>query len=48
MNTLKFEGLERERRRSEGRKRAEAIEEIPTRGKTTSNQNRFDLERRHI
>lgn len=48
MNTLKFEGLERERRRPEGRKRAEAIEEIPTRGKTTSNQNIFDLERQHI
>jgi len=47
MNTLKFEGLERERRRPEGRKRAESIEEIPTRGKTTSNQNLFDLERRH-
>lgn len=48
MNTLKFEGLERERRRPEGRKRAEAFEDIPTRGKTTSNQNIFDLERWHI
>ncbi|CAH3025955.1 unnamed protein product [Porites evermanni] len=31
MNTLKFEGLERERRRPQDRKRAEAMEEIPTR-----------------
>ena len=32
MNTLKFEGLEREPRRSKEKKRTEAFEEIPTRG----------------
>ena len=32
MNTLKFEGLEREPRRSKDRRREETIEEIPTRG----------------
>ena len=36
MNTLKFEGLEREPRRLKGRRREETIEEIPTRGKTRS------------
>lgn len=32
MNTLKFEGLEREPRRSKDKRRADAVEEIPTRG----------------
>ncbi len=32
MNTLKFEGLEREPRRSKDKRRTEAFEEIPTRG----------------
>ena len=34
MNTLKFEGLEREPRRSKDRKMVETVEEIPTRGNT--------------
>jgi len=34
MNTLKFEGLEREPRRPKDTRRAGAVEEIPTRGKT--------------
>lgn len=33
MNTLKFEGLDREPRRSKDKRRADAVEEIPTRGK---------------
>ena len=36
MNTLKFEGLEREPRRSKDRGRVETVEEIPTRGNTMS------------
>ena len=36
MNTLKFEGLEREPRRSKDRGREETIEEIPTRGNARS------------
>lgn len=34
MNTLKFEGLEREPRRSKDKRRTDAVEEIPTRGNT--------------
>ena len=36
MNTLKFEGLEREPRRSKDRRREETIEEIPSRGNVRS------------
>lgn len=40
MNTLKFEGLEREPRRSKDKRRAETAEEIPTRGNTICFSNR--------
>ena len=32
MNTLKFEGLEKEPRRSKDKRRVDTVEEIPTRG----------------
>lgn len=34
MNTLKFEGLERQPRRSKDKRRTDTAEEIPTRGNT--------------
>jgi len=36
MKTLKFEGIEREPRRSKDKERVESLEEIPTRGNTVS------------